>query len=140
MFHSNHCHSLSSLQKTCFLDKNWEIQSTWTDLAYYKVESAISHVSIKLKSKVMQSFPDLILFQAFSHLIMILCKIKRNICAILMQLMLDKNLISRLVGTGNYILTMEIFYKDNLKMVGVKEKEGGSNLMGATTKETLKIM
>ncbi len=46
----------------------------------------------------------------------------------------------KLMDMGNFILIMEIFYKDNLKMVDVKEKEDGSNMMVVIMKVILKIM
>lgn len=54
--------------------------------------------------------------------------------------MLDKNMISKLMAMESFISIMEIFYKDNLRMVDVKEKPDGSNLMEATIKVISKIM
>lgn len=46
----------------------------------------------------------------------------------------------KLMDMENFILIMEISYKDNLKMVDAKEKEDGSNMMAVIMKVILKIM
>lgn len=50
-----------------------------------------------------------------------------------------KNMTISQMVMENYILTMGIFYRVNLKMVDAKGKEDGSNLTVVIMKGTLKI-
>lgn len=62
-----------------------------------------------------------------------------NICVIWMLNTLAKNMITKLMVMENFILTMEIFWKENLKTADVKVKEDGSSQMEVIMKVILEI-